>query len=1316
MKANSFKLPAVALILTGGMLASVAIPAMAQSVPQIIQPVNDSNLTTLTNNVHPLAKAQYDQGEAPDSTPTGMLILTLKRSPAQENALQQFLIDAHTKGTSSYHKWLTPAQFGEKYGPDDSDLAAVESWLQSKGFTINRVGAGKTAIEFSGTAGEIKSAFHTAIHIYKVNGEIHHANATNPQVPAALSPVIAGIGSLNDFYPRSQVKAMGSASYSFASHKITPQWTTPNGAGGVYYAVSPEDFATQYDLTPLYKAGTTGAGQTIGIINDSNIDLGLVAAYRKLYGLDGTSTTPNLPHVIVDGDDPGIDADSIEAYLDVELSGAVAPQATINLYIAADTDLNDGVDLAILRAVEDDTATVLSLSFSECEADLGASGMAYYNSIWEQAAAQGQTVTVAAGDNGSAGCDNDNTEADAADGLQVNGLASTPWNIAVGGTDFFYSDYATGGASTANYWNTQNDASLGSLKSPIPEQAWNDSQYGLNILSNGSDDIVGTGGGQSTCAIPGGPLAGTNALTSSDYCTGLGGFPKPVWQSAPGVPTDQVRDLPDVSLFAANGINYSFYAICANPGDCANTNPATGDTTFYGVGGTSASSPAFAGIMVLVNQKYGAQGQADFILYPLATKMPSVFHDVTAGTNNVPCDPTNPGLQCSEDGAGGYSLQKWPTTTGYDLATGLGSVDANALVTNWNSISLSPATMVFTASPTSITHGQTVTLNTSVAASSGSDTPTGSVAVIADTILPANKGQTLIPLDATGAGTTSINFLPGGTYNLYGRYSGDSTFASSQSTPVSVTVSPENSVIQVSAFQNQTSPYPPQTNLQPSIPYGTPVGIDLQINGVNAPAGTIDGVATGTVTYMDNGSPIATLPLNSNGASVYSSSMWTIGKHSITASYSGDPSYNASTTNPAAPVVFTVGQGQTTMTLTPSSEVASFSGGNLEVQATVQALEAGTGGLPPTGNVVITVGTQTQTVALSPGISPAGVVQGTATATFSAADLQPGFDFISATYGGDSNWTGSQGQSLLINFPQPTNSTISLALTSPSDPSTIQPGTPVTFVATVTAPAGSTAAPIGLVQFVTDGYLFGPDGGEALVLTPGTGTTSTATFTFTAYEGLSGSNQFYAVYTEGNYPNSTSNVLTFNNSSADFSILTNNPAISIASGSTGTASLTFSSINQFSGNITLSCAVTGGPSGNTILPTCSVPASVAVSSTGQAVAAVQFNTAASSTSKLAPSPSLRWGAGGTTFACLLLLGIPACRRKWRVTLGLFLVVAFSGSIIGCGGGSSSTKTGGTGNPPPPTSPSGVPTGTYTAVITATNGTTTHNVAIAIAVQ
>ena len=562
--------------------AQTAQPSLA--VSRITAAIDENSRVTLKGTVHPLANAANDRGAAPDSMPLQRLHLVLKRSPAQESALRQLVSDMHTPGSASYHKWLTPEQFG----PSDQDVATVQSWLGSHGFLVGKVQPGKQVIEFSGNVAQMRDAFHTQIHKYVVNGQTHHANAGAPQIPSALAPVVGGFVSLNNFRIKNNVRVLGKATYNTQTHTATPEWTYGNSSG-VSFVLAPADYAKQYDLSPLYTAGINGSNQTIAIVNDSNINIDLANQFRSAFGLSA-----NPPQVIIDGNDPGIDGinnpdgpnfDSIEAYLDVEWSAAVAPAATVDLVIAADTALESGLILAMEHAVYGNVAPVISLSFMGCEAGQGSTMNASINSLWEQAAAQGVTVMVSAGDNGSAGCDDDNTQYYAVDGLAVNGLASTPYNVAVGGTDFFYSDYnnpALLNTQLGTYWNTTPTLlPQASLLQVIPEQPWNDSQYGLNAI-NYYTHISG-----STATSIAGGSGGASSL-----------YTKPAWQTGAGVPADGVRDLPDVSLYAADGLNYSFYPICAVDGDCQA--PSGGNPIqITPVGGTSAAAPSFAGIMAM---------------------------------------------------------------------------------------------------------------------------------------------------------------------------------------------------------------------------------------------------------------------------------------------------------------------------------------------------------------------------------------------------------------------------------------------------------------------------------------------------------------------------------------------------------------------------------------------------------------------------------------------------------------------------------------------------------------------------------------------
>lgn len=924
---------------------------------------------TLRGTVHPLANAANDRGPAPDGMQLQRIQLLLRRSPARQAALERLIAQMHTPGSAQYHQWLTPRQFGEQFGPSDQDIATIESWLASHGFQVNGVDPAKQVLEFSGDVAQMREAFHTQIHKYAVHGKTHYANASNPQIASALAPVIAGFVSLNNFRIRRYSRVLGEALYDTRAHTATPEWTYGAGAN-VTYPLAPADFAKQYDLSPLYTGGVNGARETIAVLSDSNIDVSLVNQFRSTFGL-----AANPPQVIIDGNDPGIDGindpdgpnfDSIEAYLDVEWSGAVAPAATIDLVTAADTALASGLILAAEHAVFSNIAPVISLSFGFCEPGLGSTN-SFLNLLWEQAAAQGITVVVSSGDSGSAGCDNDTSQFYAVGGLAVNGYASTPFNVTVGGTDFFYSDFNNSAALTsqlATFWNaTPTQLPQASLLQVIPEQPWNDSQYGLDAINDYTQinnstatTIAGGGGGASSCQ------SGTGTSSSGGWATCTAGYAKPSWQTGAGVPADGVRDLPDVSLFAADGLNLSFYPICATDGDCQ---PPTGSNLIQitGVGGTSASVQAFAGIMALVNQRYGRQGQADFVLYPLKSQFPAAFHNVIQGTNSVPCSfspstpncisvsspitVTDPALGAAVEGQiGSGATADYNAAAGYNLATGLGSIDANVLVTDWGSIKFTSTTINLT-SPTAgatISHGASVTFSGTVA---GTGTPTGDVAIETDSTEPVNQAQTTFTLSG-GSFSGSINFLPGGSYNVWANYGGDGTNASSASSKVAITVNPEASTTYFNILDSATSATGTTaiSSGQTNIPYGTQLILSAQpvpttyynqcITPSSPPSSCKTATysfPTGAVTFADNGATINTAVINAEGDAEYNAP-WSIGSHSVTANYSGDASYNPSSGAPTNPFTFSIVKDTPTLLL--SSATQKTSGG---AQSTVFTIE-----------------------------------------------------------------------------------------------------------------------------------------------------------------------------------------------------------------------------------------------------------------------------------------------------------------------------------------------------------------------------------------
>jgi hypothetical protein len=1152
---------ALNLVITAAIAAPRESAATSEAAPRVEGAADDAVRVTLHGNIHPLvraaagragtalSKSAADLGAVEDSLQTGRMLLLLQRSSQQESALTDFILAAHTPGNASFHQWLTPAEFGRLYGPANSDVVAVTAWLESHGLTINQVHAGRVAIEFSGTAGQVKEAFQTQIHRYRSNGEMHLANSTDPSIPAALAPVIAGLASLNDLQPQPRLKVLGQAQFNAKTHKTTPQWTYPESSG-IVFAVAPGDFATQYDINSVYKSGITGAGQSIAIVSESNVDLSLVQAYQSLFGLSA-----NLPTVVVDGSDPGQNSAATEAYLDLEIAGSVAPGATVMLYTSGGTALTSGLALAAMRAVEDDRAGVISASYGECEMELGQSGNAFWSALWEQAAAQGQTVFVSAGDGGSAGCDNFDTQQVAYDGLQVNGIASTPYNVAVGGTDFFYSQYAGSSSAIAQqlgtYWSTTSTTSPAvSLLKTIPEQVWNDF-FGLNLYDSGnpanqsSELIVGGGGGASSAAV---------------YTTAAAtGYPKPTWQAGTGVPADKVRDLPDLSLFAANGYNYSFYPICANPGDCSSANlTSSGAVVITGVGGTSASSPAMAAIQALVNQSAGAwAGQANFIYYPLATKQATAFHDVTVGGNQVPCYPgtTNCVAGSSASNSSGYYVESgYATGTGYDQATGLGSVDVANLIKYWSTVAFTSTTTTLSVSPTSLAHGKTATITGTVAPTSGSGTPTGAVS------LTGNDGVThYAAIDdialAAGSIYALVDNLPGGTYQLTADYGGDGTFAASKSSPVTVTVMPEDNTLVTTGWA--WNPY--DLNLYTlssgiTLPYGAQISLDAQPESGNATIAGEATPATGTVTFTDklgSATVTSTQPLNASGVAEWSTGVFAPGSHSLSESYSGDPSYNPSTASAAA--AFTVIQGSTSLTVKPLvTSVAA--GASVAVDVVLATGYLSLYGTLPTGNVTVTLGSQSITAPWQPfGATGNASLEAVVTFTNVPAGILP----LMAYYAGDSNWLASAANGGTVTSLASKLTPIVLLTTSSANPA---PGQTFTLTATVSGPTGK-PTPTGTIAFLSDGQSFNTyvslSGGTAAIAIPG-------------YSAANGINIFTALYQgDANYNSAASNAVNVTVAQSDFSLTTQNPEVQISPSGTGVSTLALSPINGFSGTVTL---------------------------------------------------------------------------------------------------------------------------------------------------
>ena len=556
----------LALLLISGWYPS----ALAQTpADRITGRIDETQVTTLTGNVHPMARGEFDEGVINGETPLEQMILQLQPSAAQQAALEALMEAQHDPNSTLYHQWLTPAQYGARFGASEQDLAAITGWLAGHGFTVDEIPVNHRQIIFSGTEAQVEDTFHSEIHHYLVGGVSHIANTQDPQIPSALAGVVGGIVSLHDFRHVSDIGSREAV--------IRPRYTS----GSAHY-LFPADWATTYDLNPLYKAGTNGAGISIAIVGRSNINLTDVSMFRSVSGLPA-----NNPTVILVNTNPGLVAgDQDESTLDVEWAGGVAPAAAVKFVVSASTATSDGIDLAAQYIVNHATAQVMSTSYGSCEADMGSTELAFYNSLWQQAASEGISSFVSSGDSGAAGCYSG--AATSASGTGVNGLCSSPYSTCVGGTEF------NEGSNSAAYWSSTNEAGNGSALSYIPEEVWNESG------SKGGSGLWASGGGASL------------------YYT------QPAWQKAvsgTGV-ANGMRAVPDVAVSASA---HDGYMIVENG-------------SYYVISGTSAASPSFAGVMALVAETHGrvGQGNANPLLYALLNANRNPFHATPSGNNSVP--------------------------------------------------------------------------------------------------------------------------------------------------------------------------------------------------------------------------------------------------------------------------------------------------------------------------------------------------------------------------------------------------------------------------------------------------------------------------------------------------------------------------------------------------------------------------------------------------------------------------------------------------------------------------------------------------------
>ena len=662
---KQLRLPFLLNCVVAGAVYFLLVPdeaAQSRVRDRLTRPIESTPVSALKGNVHALARPEFDQGPVEVSFRLDRITMMFKPSESQQADLDALLGQLQNPSSPNYHRWLTAEQFADRFGLSPNDLAKITSWLEAQGFTIDETARSRRWVVFSGTAQQVESAFHTPIHRYVVNGETHYANAAEPSVPSELLGMVLGFRSLQNFRPKPR------SIFRRVVGGLRPDFTST--VSGDHF-LAPDDFATIYNVKGLYNAGIDGTGQKIAVMGQTDIQVSDITAFRAASGLSASNPTI----ILIPGGVAGISKNDIgEADLDIEWAGGIARNASI-VYVNGGTAGGGAFD-ALQYAVNNNTAPVISISYGDCERDMGSASLNFFSSLGQQANAQGITILAPGGDNGAADCDFSTTSTPvtiAMHGLAVDAPASIPEFTGIGGSEF--------NEGSGTYWSTVNNSNSGSALSYIPEVVWNTTVQDKQLAAGG--------GGKSIH------------------------FSKPCWQTGAGVPNDGARDVPDISFSAS--ADHDGYLTCSQ-GSCV-TGFRAADGTLSVVGGTSIGPPVFAGIVALINQQTNSsQGNVNPILYALATRSPAAFHDITAGNNQVPCRAGT--TDCPGGGQIGYTAGP-----GYDQASGLGSTDAFNLASAWTTVSPAQCNADFglSVSPTSlmVTRGGSGSATLSISAANG---------------------------------------------------------------------------------------------------------------------------------------------------------------------------------------------------------------------------------------------------------------------------------------------------------------------------------------------------------------------------------------------------------------------------------------------------------------------------------------------------------------------------------------------------------------------------------------------------------------------
>jgi len=1136
-----------------------------------------------------VAKTVIVESNIPADTHLDRMLLLLQPSESQRKALDALLKAQQSSGNADFHHWVTESEFADRFTLSTVDAGKVVTWLREQGFTVAALPGSRGWMEFSGTAGQVQRAFGSAVTARADADGVRYRLAGEVKLPAAIAPMVKGLVSLDGVVS-------------------TPAATAPVELNAGVEALAASSASGIKALTPKTAAGwlhlsagdeATGAGETIAIPARSNVRVEDFAAFRKSFGL-----LESTLQVEPAGADPGRTVEEAAAIEAASWAGAAAPGARIVLVPAASTNATDGLDLALAAAIDGGLARTVSVGYSACEGGMSEAHRAFYAALYRQAAAEGIAVIAATGDSGAAACHGSDGGL-VSSGLDVNGLASTEWNTAVGAVAF--------------------SSDAGALVGWQPATA--------------SDAAYATGGGASRV------------------------YAAPDWQSAVGIPGSDPdsssalghhRFMPDVSLPAAAQMGRGL-AFCFS-GDAA----VNGCRLVSG-GGSAASAAIFAGIAARLAEKYGPQGNLAPNLYALArteqgmtAKRESAFVDVTEGGARLHCVVGSPDCAASGNGSGKIGFG---AGVGYDLVSGLGSVNAEVLVRDWatpQDTGTSPATVEMTTlGGVTYNPSATIVLSAKVISGSGGSVPTGTIQFYDET----TSGNTGSPVTMAADGTASYSetgqFTNGG-HNIQAKYSGDTTFAAAVSQPVTI-------------------------NIQPS-----PTSLTVTPSTVT-PGGGSSITVTGTVTSTNPGSspPTGTLTVNLDGiaqghallataAGVTSASVTvtapTGGSHNIQGTYSGDSNYNNSTSNSVAITVAKVASA-TTIAATPSTLTPGLP-------------ETFTATVAPATAVTGTVYVLTGTVSFYDGgttlLGTAAVSANTAVLTGISLSMTATHT-VTAIYSGDTTYNASSSSPLLLTG---TLLPVTVGLTA-SNP-VVAPDQPVTLTAAVTPvntpPLTGEQHPSGYVLFYAGSALIS---GQVPVL-EGLGNASVASTVVPHI--TAGQYAITAVYSgDTTFGPATSNSVNLQAEDFTISCAVNN--INMVQGTTQNVTCNVASLGGLAGPIEVTCVEQNPPQVGAI--GCTFNPNV-VEGTGQTTLTV-VTTSGTSAMNREKSP---WGAAGggvaLAFAVLLLpIGWRARRlRPGKLLMLVLLLAGMSGGGIGCSNSVTATN------------PKGTPLGVHTLKITA----------------